>query len=64
MSYRRTKELAAARDESTPNRSINHSPGLSSTKSPARTGMTRKTVAPEDNWELVGNPSVLFDELP
>ena len=21
-------------------------------------------MAPEDNWDLVGNPSVLFDELP
>lgn len=26
--------------------------------------MTKKSVAPEDNWDLVGNPSVLFDELP
>ena len=62
MSYRRTKELAAMRDRSASPR--NKTPGFSSTKSPARTGQTRKSVAPEDNWELVGNPSVLFDELP
>ena len=24
----------------------------------------KKPVAPEDNWDLVANPSVLFDELP
>ena len=33
--------------------------------SPGRaTNMSKKTVAPEDNWNLVANPSVLFDELP
>jgi hypothetical protein len=25
---------------------------------------TKTQLAPEDNWDLVGNPSVLFDELP
>jgi hypothetical protein len=23
-----------------------------------------KPVAPEDNWELIGNPAVYLDELP
>ena len=29
-----------------------------------KTAKTTKTIAPEDNWNLVANPTVLFDELP
>ena len=59
MSYRRTKELAGREKSSSPDKSR----GGFSTKSPGATTVKR-TVAPEDNWELVANPSVLFDELP
>lgn len=49
MSYRRTKELAATGNQS----------HLSHGGSPVR-----KPVAPEDDWNLIANPSVYLDELP
>ena len=62
MSYRRTKELVANR--STP-RGGSPTKSNISNKSPARTTANmKKPLAPEDNWDLVANPSVLFDELP
>lgn len=50
MSYKATKELRQTRTD-----------GVSSS-SPAKT--KQSFLPPEDNWDLVGNPSVLFDELP
>ena len=49
MSYRQTRDLKQSKADM-----------ATQSKSPTKTAY----VAPEDNWELVGNPSVLFDELP
>ena len=56
MSYR-LRELKAAR-ESSPNRSMR------TTQQTMRQTKKELPPAPEDNWDLVGNPSVYLDELP
>jgi hypothetical protein len=53
----RLKELKATRDF-TPNKSLRQT-GMSMNR-PKKD----QPIAPEDNWELVGNPSVYLDELP